>query len=128
MVTKQDRTPNSSKSGYALFVQEGVITFERWAEGEEAKVSAGGISGAYAHVAAIYDVAAIWLHVDGVATAPRSTPLVVPATAAPLLFGGSDFIDGEIEHPFEGSIDELAIYGTALRAEQIAAHLAASKP
>ena len=56
------------------------------------------------------------IYVDGAAATGRVTPQTLASTLEPLVFGSSD------ASGFIGSIDEAAIYRTALSAARILAH------
>ena len=83
--------------------------------------------GGWQHVVAVYDasVPAAMLYVNGVLSQVSSQPVgsYVANTSAPFSIGGFPlYSNGHFENPFFGSIDEVAMYNTALSASQILAH------
>jgi len=89
-------------------------------------------AGAWQHVAVVYDGTAPSIYIngvlapttvtrqDGVDITPAEIALIriVPNTAAPLIVGDR----GYGGWTFSGSVDELAVFGSALTANQLAAH------
>jgi hypothetical protein len=74
--------------------------------------------GATVHVVATYDGSTQRLYLDGVLVASRSFRGAATVTANPLRLGSWD---GRGEF-FNGSVDEVAVYGRALSAAQVANH------
>ncbi|MBI3968024.1 MAG: PQQ-dependent sugar dehydrogenase, partial [Chloroflexi bacterium] len=71
------------------------------------------------HVVATFDGVMTTIYLDGVLVAGQVTGGQLTATAPALTFGRAD-------QPFAGRLDEVALYGTALSAARIEAHLSAS--
>lgn len=79
-------------------------------------------TGTPTHVAAVYDGAHVTLYVNGVADASVAITGTISTAALPLLFGahaGGSYWDG--------LMDEVAVYGTALSATRVAAHANTAK-
>jgi hypothetical protein len=80
------------------------------------------------HVAAVVTPSGYVTYVDGAQTGSGSwsgTPLLVDATHV-LTLGGSFNGGSVLQEKFAGSMDEVAVYGTALGASTVAAHAAAA--
>lgn len=93
---------------------------------------AGSASG-WTHLVAVYDPGVrMSIYMNGVLLGSRTTGL--PAMATPIWNGtaplwiGRQFANNNGNLSFEGSIDEVAIYGKVLSADQIAAHYQAAVP
>ncbi|MFH1724060.1 MAG: LamG-like jellyroll fold domain-containing protein [Elusimicrobiota bacterium] len=78
--------------------------------------------GAWQHVAATYDGAKLRIYVDGAEAASRDAYGRLRQNDHPLSIGRWHAAD---PNPFIGLIDEAAVYGRALSAEEVAAHHAA---
>jgi hypothetical protein len=84
---------------------------------------------AWHHIVGVYDGATATLYVNGQKVAgPANAPLFNPNTTRTLRIGGSLFNGGlddsntDGNRGFDGWLDELAVYTTALSADVIAAH------
>jgi len=114
----QTRDALNPIDGYALIIAPGGLTLERSIAGTNFKTPVFALAdGAFAHVVATYDGATTRTFVDGalVGTMPDTRPM--PAYSTPLQIGAS--VTGNY---IAGTIDEVAIYDTALTSERIAAH------
>jgi hypothetical protein len=79
---------------------------------------------AWSHVVATYDGTTSRIYIDGVLDANTATPaLAIGSTPHDLRIGG--FVSSTTPGMFTGRIDEVALYGTALSAAQIASHFGA---
>jgi hypothetical protein len=79
--------------------------------------------GAWSHLVAVYDASgpSATLYLNGVQVAQSTTPngTYAPNPSSPFSIGG--YPDGR-QNPFVGSMDEVAIYTSALNAAQVLAH------
>jgi hypothetical protein len=76
-----------------------------------------------AHLVGTYDGTTVSFYVNGVLATTASSAFV-PTMTKPLRIGGGN-TDGPMEFPFAGSIDEVAVYPTALAATRVQAHYTA---
>lgn len=74
------------------------------------------------HIAATYDNATARLYVDGVQRAQTTSSVPLTPNALPLNIGRAN----SGAYPFQGALDEVAVYRTALPAARIQAHFAAA--
>jgi trimeric autotransporter adhesin len=104
--------------GYALVDSTTGVYFER-AVGSSAPTTAhtSHPNNTYVYLVGVYDGSAFELYIDGLAGAPYSDASTMPTYMAEALIGA----DSSGDH-FAGSIDEVAVYGYALTAQQIATH------
>jgi hypothetical protein len=100
------------------------ITVERFANGTNLATAAPYTRNEWHHVAHVYDGTQLLLYLDGVQS--RSAPDTQSRPPAPTPFQVGGFGSGFPE--FAGRLDEVAVYGQALSAGQIAAHFAAAPP
>ena len=107
-------------SSYSLYIDSGSIVFGVRTEGGLSTVQSSAVTtGTWQHFVGTYDGASLTLYASGVslASVPLSGTLVTSATA--LNIGASDDAPSAT---FDGAIDEVAIYGSALSATRILAH------
>lgn len=83
------------------------ITFQYYTGSSQAEVSGAISTGNWTHVEVDYDGSTIYLFIDGVLAASKSTT-VSASTAAPYLRVGGLY--GESSYPFNGYIDDVQIY------------------
>jgi hypothetical protein len=116
-------TATGSRQGYAVFVTSGaVVGFERFISGTNTISYGPTIAiGQWYHVAATYDGAELTLYVNGAFASATADARAAIGTTDPFYVGC-----GETVKFFDGTIDEVAIYGTALSAARINAHFHAS--
>jgi len=121
----------SDESGYQLSlmaytVDADTIQIGLYTDGGNAHYdwTSGGDT-SWHHVVGVLDASgAITLWFDGVARGTGSSPYAGQASAVPFRIGsGAD--DGATTTAWPGSIDEVAVYGAALSATQVANHRAA---
>lgn len=104
--------------GYGLYQSDGQLFFfvNDWkANRVSVDLPAGG--GSYSHVAATYDGASLRIYLDGLLEDELTYSQPINHSNAPLVIGGST-----AGFRFAGSLDELAMYGTALSADRIFTH------
>lgn len=109
---------NSWTDGYGLYYDNtpGNISFfvNHWS----ANVVKGTLpAGQWSHVVGIYDGAMLRLFINGVQVASRAFSQSINHSLQPLGIGS-----GQGNYPWRGSLDEVAVYGTALSPERIKAH------
>ena len=76
--------------------------------------------GTWVHVAAVYDGASMSLYLDGVEQGSFTVWGSMASSTAPLFVGAHDSVGDR--NPFDGTIDELRIYGRALSDAEVVAH------
>ena len=114
------QTPDGNGPGYSFRMFNGTA-------GSGAKlfnITGGQYAvGAWSHLVAVYDasVPSATLYLNGVQVAQSTTPngAYAPNPTSPFSIGG--YPDGS-QNPFIGSMDEVAIYTSALNAGQVLAH------
>jgi hypothetical protein len=118
---------NTGFNGYSLAMQNNVGQL-KWTvrNGSSSTVSALGPSiaaGTWHHVVGTHDGSQAKLYVDGVLEDVRSAPFALGYGVSVDFYLGAFDLNALRRWP--GSLDEVAIYSTALSATQIAAHYAA---
>jgi len=95
------------------------LTFERLANAQtkESAYSLGIPSATWMHVVAIYDGSNVRLYIDAALGGSTPAPSSLPTTTAPFVFGTATSYT-----PFNGAIDEVAIYAAALPPNRVLAH------
>lgn len=82
-------------------------------------------TGAWHHVVATKNGSTNVLYIDGVDVTGSVSNQTMDADAGAQMFIGADYVAGPFHtDPFDGSIDEVAVYGVALSAATVAAHAA----
>jgi hypothetical protein len=104
--------------GYALVDSATGVYFER-AVGSAAPTTAhtAHANNTYVYLVGVYDGSAFELYIDGSVGQPYPDTASMPTYTADALIGAD--LNGD---HFVGSIDEVAVYGYALTAQQIATH------
>jgi hypothetical protein len=114
---------SSTPRGYRLFVFD--VQGVRWRRYDAgvAASAAGPVlpSTSYSHIVGTWDGSVMTLYVNGKEVDESMSSLPLADTSAPFVIGD----DSESNSPFEGDIDEVAVYGKALALDQIQAHLGA---
>lgn len=124
LVTKQYRPP-AAKYGYAIYLYNDSINFERVVNGIDAKVSASfPVAPTFRHVAAVFDGSSLRLYIDGEDVGFTNVDGGLTTTVAPFLLGTEQVGSEDV---FHGSLDEVAIYKHALAPKRIRAHYDAAK-
>ena len=102
----------------------GQINFYVYAGGSwRAATTPALAAGVWHHLVGTYDGATVRIYADGVLAASTAYAGSVNAPAGPLVWIGKNAVSNLL---FNGSIDEVAIYGTTLSAARVAAHYAAA--
>lgn len=116
-------TDAAGRQGTGVWIRQTGIGFERFRDGVQARVAVERplSTGAWHHVVATYDGAAMRLWVDGELYGTTATTL-------PLLDAGVFQLGGRGSFGYlAGDLDDAAIYARALAPRTIAAHLAAAR-
>lgn len=64
-------------------------------------------------------------YIDGVSAGTGTSTQIIYSNGRPFVVGGADVGTGTINFPFNGRVDEAAVYNTALSGTRISAHYAA---
>lgn len=110
--------------GYSLYIKDGVAKFgiHRMQEGP-AYIAAGteDVVGSWVHMAGVVNEDCVELYVNGKLTATAKTPGYIPGNCGQGMEIGYDVSNSpaEIIDNFEGVIDEVKIYQTALTEDEI---------
>src|SRR5262249_600897 len=119
---KFDATPDSDSYGLWLRNENGALTMFtaiHQAGTSEPSLQGGSIPlNTWTHVAMTFDAASgqFTLYVNGRQVASATSPGVITATSRNVLIGREDSF---LPRPFNGLIDEVAIYSRALSASEI---------
>lgn len=119
---------NAGRSGYLFYAGvPSAGTPARWefrvgdTTGYRGTAAGGTVTGgAWHHVVGVYDGSAVTLYVNGSAVATTNVPGFSPNTVAPFRIGATTIPNRE----WDGHVQEVAFYGTALSASDVAAHYA----
>jgi large repetitive protein len=123
-LTSEPRGDNKPLQGYALFENGSGVQFERIATPiafDQTNVVAFA-SHRWTYLVGVYTGTAVELYVDGVVRDTQPALDVADDYAAPILLGANS--DGAL---FTGTLDEAAIYDSALSPARIAAHYAIAR-
>lgn len=116
------------RRGWLLSANSVRFGFERWFDGGSSSIGVEqpAVDGEWHHVIMSFDGTTQRLYIDGLrrTTGMRPVPLVV--IGVPWTVGGQNCAQCS-GNGFTGSVDELAIYGSALSEERIAAHFGAGR-
>jgi hypothetical protein len=118
-----------SYSGYILYATA-ADTWQFWLGAGTAWriVSGPAVTlNAWTHLVGTFDGATARLYVNGVLAASSAGAAFAANTSAPLRFGAGRS-ESAPAYFLPGSLDELAVYGSALSAARIQAHYAAATP
>ena len=122
IIEKGGTDASGQRQGYVLFVNgdTGQIGFERWRDdAKEAVTSKGPVpTNDATHVVAAYDGETMRLFLNGIEVASTSSAMSLRDTQLPFRLGNNAVGTS----PFEGTIDEVAVYDEALAAETVVAH------
>ncbi len=130
-IDSDDSGSPGSRTGYLLQVDANIayhVAFAFYDAGSKlvfVQSSAAPPPGSFTHVVATFDGTAGTLYFDGkqVGVGPLDAPL--PDTPAPLSIGAFVHSGNTPHNPFDGTIDEVAVYDKALSVASIQAHAAA---
>jgi hypothetical protein len=104
---------------FGLVHQSGALAFERYVDNNGVYASGGLPTGAWKHLAAVYDGANTYLYVNGTQVAAAPDTRAQPPKSTHFTVGAQDEMP---EGVFAGSLDEIAVYAKALTAGQLQKH------
>ena len=114
---------NSGKLRFQVYPSDGTVQGD-WAIAEAPTAPPVGTT---FHVVGVFDGTDVILYVDGVEVASTALGAATAITnSLPITIGASSLGLSPRDHIFDGSIDEVAIYESALTEEQIAEHFVAN--
>lgn len=127
IVTKWHVVSSVSANGYQLFHDDDRLSFHR-----EAGAATNGdfidfdglVDQKYSYVVAVFDGTAMKLYVDAALVMSTTADTPIPPTDTPFMIGNMN--DSPTWAPFNGYIDEVAVYAHALLPDQITAHYVAA--
>jgi hypothetical protein len=108
--------------GYALFHRDAVLSFYRVVSGSEGDyLDFDGLEvGVYTHVVAVYDGVKMRLYVNGAEKMQAVGDSKLAATPVSFMIGANN--GAPAYSPFNGLIDEVAVYDHALSVERVLSH------
>jgi hypothetical protein len=122
--------PTTPRDGYLLFLRSpngadpSTYSVERWSSGSTNQCPETNlVTAVWHHFVTTYDGSTSRVYLDAMLVASQPGPLPMNATTASLRLGASAF---DSNGYFGGTVDEAAIYDTALSAARITAHFHAS--
>lgn len=123
--THDTEDQGDNRNEYGVYIQSSKLTFERFSGGEVSKATGPAVAlNAWYHVVAVYDGKTVALWLNGERADQQPDTRQTAKKDKPLRFGSRDPNGGR----FDGTIDEIAVYGRALKPDRIKAHFqAASK-
>jgi hypothetical protein len=117
----------TGRRGYFLYftVNGGVSRFE-WlgAASETTAFFNGPPAGTWVHAVSVFDGAQALLYFDGVLGVPEARTGDLPVRTSSFVLGAEQ---GGGDYHFAGAIDEVAVYGRALGAQDVTRHLDAAR-
>jgi len=122
-----DRRSAAGTEGYTMYLGDTYLLHARTSAGVEfGYVNIGTpVIGAWSHVVATFDGTETVIYLDGVEVGRN-----VGTAASPIGGGAGAFVIGDNDpgqfNKLAGDLDELAVYGSALSAAQVAAHVQAA--
>lgn len=122
-----DRSSSSTPTdGYQLYYADSFTLYAREIQGAEAGYASAPalVANRWAHLVATYDGDSNALYVDGELINSSPAPALPVATTGRFTLGD---LGGDQFYKYPGTLDEVAIYPTALSAARIAAHTAAGR-
>jgi hypothetical protein len=116
-----------NRAGYTWFQDDDGVGFERDISDTNSDLAAANgvfVVDQWAYVVATYDGATLVVYVDAVQKATKPSPISTPEVNLATMIGAAN--GSPHDTPFEGDIDEYAVYGHALAADRVTAHYAAA--
>ena len=117
---------SAPRHGYAIVVhaQHGVF-FERYVANDQKATPAAAIAaGVYSHVVGTYDGSTLRLYMNGALASEEGDVRNMPAYTTPAAIGAYlQFADSV----FDGAVDEVALYATALAPDRVKPHFDAAR-
>ena len=113
---------------YLLRIADGAVDFRVWAGGRTFELDSDPVvkAGRWQHVAATFDGSALRVYVGGRQVADSEASGRLATTGNPLYLGASS--SGGIYDRYDGGLDDVAVYGTALSARTISQRVDGSDP
>ena len=109
--------------GYALLLDGSTVSFDRWLDDalDSANAASSLTQGIFSHVVATYDGTRLSVYINGQLSSSEDTTKALVNVSAPFVVGASS-LSAQF---FEGVLDEIAVYDTALSDERVVAHYSA---
>jgi hypothetical protein len=121
------RQPNN-RAGYTWFVVDDDLGFDRdigdMASDQNQIIADGVLGTGWSYVAATYDGQTMTLYLNGQSLATLPSTLSLPIVDVAAIIGAAN--GSPIATPFNGNIDEYAVYDHALSPDRVAAHYTAA--
>lgn len=122
--TKDYEDGSNIRQEYGVYVFQGRIVIERWVDDVGESAGSGTLPvGQWYHVVGTYDAAQLALYINGALADTSPDTRSAKPKPTPLYVGAHEPDYGVIK----GSLDEVAVYGTALTSQRVKAHYDASK-
>lgn len=126
IVLKSYTSHNPPYYQYGLFLDyPATINFALGIGGNYQSLSvsnSGWVAGSWNHIAATYDGSTMRVYVNGVQKGSRSQSGSISTNATPVDIGAYENLGKNSSYLFGGSVDEVAIYSSALSATRLQAH------
>jgi Concanavalin A-like lectin/glucanases superfamily len=118
----------TGREGYTWYQANGNFGFER--DASDAETSNIGVDNmlhlnAWSHVVATYDGTTMVIYVDGLEQGSTTSTLSLPVVDLAAMIGAAN--GSPLATPFNGNIDEYAVYDHALAPDRVAAHYEAAQ-
>jgi hypothetical protein len=118
----------SDREGYTWFVTNNDFAFERDSGetgSDQNQIAANGVLGSgWSYVVATYDGQTMAIYVNGAPMGSTSSTLSLPIVDVGAIIGAAN--GSPVATPFNGNIDEYAVYDHALSPDRVAAHYTAA--
>jgi hypothetical protein len=126
VVDHQAYTP--ARRGWFLSLTNSELRLDRWNDGagDTTTTTSPGADGAWHHLVATFDGAALALFLDGVPLPPATSGVAIDQPTSVAYTVANQNCD-KCTNAYVGALDELAIYDKALSLDRVRAHYAAAK-
>lgn len=124
-ICSKEEAGANKHQGYALLLDGSEVSFDRWLNDAVDSVNAASplAQGRFSHVVATYDGTRLSVYIDGELSSWEDTTKALMNVSNSFMVGASSLSN---DFFFQGVLDEIAVYGTALSATQVRAHYDAS--